>query len=208
MEVRLTFTLPALRSRGAKDFHQVLVLFLYALSTVSPNSRSVIKMAGDSSLSLGEFSRIFKRISTVVERWNYNLHEAVKHASKHVKDKLVKDFLERLSDSLTLDVNLREFMKIEFERMLASLTEEFDRGLEKAKKLIDGYSAILTSTTFLSVSMLLLSVIYGMSVERLLLLTAIGISAVLGAMIYLISSSLPADPILFESIRAPQTRFS
>ena len=205
MGIRLNLALPALGGRGVKDFHQVLVLFLYSLSTASPNSRSCIKMAGDSSLSLGGFSKVFKRISTAVERWNYNLHEAIKHASKHVKDKLVKDFLERLSDSLTLDVNLREFMKIEFERMLASLTEEFDRGLEKAKKLIDGYSALLTSATFLSVSMLLLSVIYGMSVERLLTLTAIGISAILGAMTYLISSSLPADPILSESMRAPRT---
>ena len=203
MGIRLSI-LPALRSGLPRDFHEILILYLFSLSTASPNSRDLIKMAGDSDLSLGRFSKIFKRVSAVVERWNYGIHEAVRHVSKSIRDKRVKAFFERLSDTLTLDANLRGFLRIEFERMLTSLAEEFDRGLERAKKLIDGYSALLTSTTFLSVSMLLISVIYGMKVENLLLLTALGTSAVLTLMIYLISTSLPPDPIILESGRTPQ----
>lgn len=161
-------------------------------------------MAGSSSLSLGELSSIFKRISSAVEKWNYSLHEAVKHASKKIKNRLVRDFFGRLSDTLALDANLRSFIRIEYERMIADLAEDFERRLEKAKKLIDGYSALLTSTTFLSVSMLLLSAIYGMSMERLLLLTSLGISSVLAAIVYLISTSLPPDPVLHESARSPR----
>lgn len=203
MGIRLSIP-PFLRGGLSRDFHETLILYLFSLSTASPNSRDLIKMAGDSSLSLGGFSKIFKRVSAVVEKWNYGVHEAVRHASKSIRDKRVKAFFERLSDTLALDADLRDFLRMEFERMLTSLAEEFDRGLEKAKKLIDGYSALLTSTTFLSVSMLLLSVIYGMKVENLLLLTALGTSAVLILMIYLISTSLPPDPLIQESGRTPQ----
>jgi len=192
------------RREWPEDFHQTLILYLYSLSTASPSSRDVIKMAGESSLSLGTFSKTFKKISSAVEKWNYNLHEAVRHASKKIRDKIIRGFFERLSDALTLDSNLRGFLRIEFNRMLTNLAEEFDRRLERAKKLIDAYSALLTSTTFLSIAMLLLSTIYGMRVENILILTAAGISAVLGFMVYLISYSLPPDPLLQESPRAPQ----
>ena len=121
------------RREWPEDFHQTLILYLYSLSTASPSSRDVIKMAGESSLSLGTFSKTFKKISSAVEKWNYNLHEAIRHASKKIKDKIVRRFLERLSDALTLDSNLRDFLRIEFNRMLTSLAEEFDRRLERPR---------------------------------------------------------------------------
>lgn len=203
MGIRLAFRMPFSRPRVLREPYQILVLLFYALSTASPSSRDVIKMAGESSLSLGEISRIFKAASLAVEKWNYGLHEAIKHASKRLKDKLVKGFLGRLSDTLTLDINLSSFARIEFERMLAELAEDFERRLEKVKKLVDGYSAFLTSTTFLSVSMLLISTIYGMSVENVLISTSMGVLAVLAAMVYLIAVSLPPDPLLHDSPRAP-----
>ena len=176
------------------ELRQIIMLYFYTLSTASPNPRVVVKMASSSNLTLGDLSKIFKRISSAVERWNYGLHEAVKYVSKEVRDKEIFSFLKRFSDSLTLNMDLRDFTRIEFEKMMTNLVDEFERGLERAKKLIDAYSAILTSSTFLSVSMLLVSSIFGMKTERLLALTALGIFSTLSLMTILLSKSISLDP--------------
>jgi len=185
------------------ELRQIIILYFYTLSTAFPNPRVVVKMASSSNLTLGDLSKIFKRISSAVERWNYGLHEAVKYVSKEVRDKEIFSFLKRFSDSLTLNMDLRDFTRIEFEKMMTNLVDEFERGLERAKKLIDAYSAILTSSTFLSVSMLLVSSIFGMKTERLLALTALGIFSTLSLMTILLSKSIPLDPILHKSERRP-----
>ncbi|MCD6536391.1 MAG: hypothetical protein J7K49_05095 [Thaumarchaeota archaeon] len=193
-----------IRRNGLGDLRQIIILYFYALSTASPNPRDVVKMASSSILALGELSKFFGKISNAVERWNYGLHEAVGYVSKKIRDKEVFTFLKRFADSLTLNMDLRDFTRIEFEKMMTNLVDEFERRLERVKKLIDAYSAILTSSTFLSVSMLLVSSIFGMEIERLLSLTALGIFSILSLMTFLLSRSLPPDPVLHGDERCPQ----
>ncbi len=188
----------------AGAFYELLILYFYALSTASPNPRDILKMASTPSAPIRDLSQIFRKVSEAVERWGYELNKALRYVLNKIRDRDVQSFLKRLSDSMTLSLDIREFMRVELERMMASLVDEFERRLDRVKKMIDAYSAILTSTAFLSVSMLLIASIYGINVNNLLLSTAIGIFIILTLMSLLIAHSLPPDPVLHEEGHCPE----
>jgi len=43
-----------------------MIIHLYSLSTASPSSRDIMKMAGKSSLALSNASKIFSKISALI----------------------------------------------------------------------------------------------------------------------------------------------
>ena len=190
--------------RRLREIYPLMVIHLYSLSTASPSSRDIMKMAGRSSLALSDASKIFSKISTLVERWHYTLHKAVRYVASQVSEERIKKFLQRLSDSVNVNMDLRDFMKVEYEKMMANKVAEFDRAIERVKRLIEAYSAIMTSSIFLSVSMLLTSMIYGIDVNRILIMTIIAVMASLTSIAFFTSRSLPRDPILHDDPRRPE----
>ena len=187
-----------------KEIYPLMIIHLYSLSTASPSSRDIMKMAGRSFLALSETSKIFSKISTLVEKWNYTLHKAARYVASQISEESVKKFLQRLSDSVNVNVDLRDFMKVEYEKMMANKVMEFDRAIERVKRYIEAYSAIMTSNIFLSVSMLLTSMIYGIDVNRVLMLTIITVVTSLAFIAFFTSRSLPRDPILHNDPRRPE----
>ena len=190
--------------RRLREIYPFMVIHLYSLSTASPSSRDIMKMAGRSSLALSDVSKIFSKISTLVEKWHYTLHKAVRYVASQVSEKRVKKFLQRLSDSVNVNMDLRDFMKVEYEKMMADKVAEFDRAVERVKRLIEAYSAIMTSNIFLSVSMLLTSMIYGIDVNRILIVTTVAVATSLAFIAFFTSRSLPKDPILHDDPRRPE----
>ena len=188
--------LSRLLSGKSGELAELLILYFYSLSTASPNPKDVVKMASASDQTLGDLAMIFRRVITSVERWGYQLNKSIRYMLGKIDDEDIRDFLKRLSDSATLSLDIGNFVKVELERMMAALVDEFERRLERVRKLVDAYSAILTSAAFLSVSMLLVASIYGADVNRLLSATSIGISTLLVLMSILFARALPPDQIL------------
>ena len=193
-----------LEKRRLKAACPHVIIYLYSLSTASPLSKDIIRMAGRSKLALQDLSNIFSKIYILVERWNYTLHKAAKYVSSQIAEKKLREFLARLSDSLNVNVNLSEFMKVEYEKMMAEKSAEFDRALERVKKFIEAYSALMTSSTFLSVSMILLAMIYGVEISRIITLTAICIVCSLAAMVLLTLKTMSPDPVIHDDPRKPE----
>ena len=94
--------------------------------------------------------------------------------------------------------------RVEYEKMMADKVAEFDRAVERVKRLIEAYSAIMTSNIFLSVSILLTSMIYGIDVNRILILTTVAVATSLAFIAFFTSRSLPRDPILHDDPRRPE----
>ena len=187
-----------------KEIYPLMIIHLYSLSTASPSSRDIMKMAGKSFLALSDASKIFSKISTLVEKWGYTLHKAARYVASQISEEGVKKFLQRLSDSVNVNVDLRDFMRVEYEKMMANKITEFDRAIERVKRYIEAYSAIMTSNIFLSVSMLLTSMIYGIDVNRILIWTIIAVVMSLAFIAFFTSRSLPRDPILHSDPRRPE----
>ena len=203
--MKLLGLLDRLRNGGRlKQVYPMLVLHLYSLSTAATSPSAVVEMAGNSNLALADLSKIFSKISLLVSKWNYTLHKAAALVAERIREKNVKGFLQRLAHSLNMGVSLDGFMKIEYEKFLSTCMAEFDRSLEKTKKYIEAYSALLTSSAFLSVSMLLTSMIYGMDMRQVLLTTTLMLSGSLAALVFLIARAMPPDPVIHSEPAKPQ----
>ncbi|MEM4537113.1 MAG: hypothetical protein QXP92_07770, partial [Nitrososphaerota archaeon] len=184
------------QSAKLRGFYSIMIIHLYSLSTVTSSPRDVINIAGRSRYALGDLTAIFSKISLLVNRWNYTLHKAIQLVSSTIREDNIKKFLQRLSYSLNMGVDLENFMKIEYEKLLETSAAEFDRAVERVKRYIEAYSALLTSATFLSVSMLLTSMIYGVEVDKVLTYSVLMIAGTLATIIFLMARALPQDNIL------------
>lgn len=188
--------------RAMRSLYPMMIIHLYSLSTVTSSPRDVITLAGNSKYALGELTKVFAKVSTLTRRWNYTTHRAIQLVSSSIKEEKVRGFLQRLSYSLNMGVNLESYMKIEYEKLLETSSAEFERAVERVKRYIEAYSALLTSTTFLSVSMLLTSIIYGMDAEKVLVYSLAMIAASLAMTVFLMARNLPQDPLIHgESVR-------
>ena len=190
------------------ETYPIMIIHLYCISTVTSSPREVIKIAGSSKQALGEFSKVFKKISILTSKWNYTLHKAIQLASSIIREPKTHNFFQRLSYSVNMGVDLESFMKIEYEKMLETSSAEFDRAIEKTKRYIEAYSALLTATSFLSVSMLLISIIYGMNSEKLLTYSTILISGTLASIVFLMARTLPRDPVIHREKPRPLALFT
>lgn len=192
-------------SRILRNFYPIVIMHLYSLSTVTSSPRDVMSIAGSSKYALGELTKIFIRISILTRRWNYTLHRAIKLTSSSIREEKIRSFLQRLSYSLNMGVNLESFMKIEYEKLLETSAAEFDRAVERVRRYIEAYSALLTSTSFLSVSMLLTSIIYSLEVEKILTYSVIMIAGSLALIIFLMARILPPDPLIHNEHLKPDS---
>ena len=188
-----------------RQLYPLMILHLYSLSHTQASPNQVIEMMANSGQTLQTLAKTFKKITTLIKKWNYTLHRAAYLTSLTIPEKRVRDFLQRLSHSLNMGVNLEGFMKIEYEKFLSTSEAEFERALEKTKKYIEAYSALLTSMTFLSVSMLLTSMIYGMDVGRTLTATAIMSTLTLTTLTILIARAMPREPAIHDSPWKPRS---
>lgn len=186
------------QSGKLRGLYSIMIIHLYSLSTITSSPRIVINIAGNSKYALGDLTGIFNKISILVNRWNYTLYKATKLVSSTIREDNIKKFLQRLSYSLNMGIDLENFMKIEYEKLLEAIAAEFDRAVERVKRYIEAYSALLTSASFLSVSMLLVSMIYGMEIEKVLIYSILMISGSLAMIIFLTARTLPLDPILHD----------
>jgi flagellar protein FlaJ len=190
------------QSGKLRSFYSIMIIHLYSLSTVTSYPRDVINIAGNSKYALGDLTTIFKRISILVDRWNYTIYKAINLVSSTIREDNFKKFFQRLSYSLNTGIDLENFMKIEYEKLLEAIEAEFDRAIERIKRYIEAYSALLTSAAFLSVSILLVSTIYGIETEKMLIYSILMITISLASVIFLMAKTLPPDPILHsEEIR-------
>ncbi len=204
MERRLKL-LARLREKSImRRLYPIMILHLYSLSHTQASPNQIIEMMANSKKTLQPLSKTFGKIAALVRKWNYTLHRAAYLTSLTTPERRVREFLQRLSHSLNMGVNLEGFMKIEYEKFLSTSEAEFDRALEKVKKYIEAYSALLTSMAFLSVSMLLTSMIYGVDVGKTLTATALTSTITLASLTILIARAMPRDPVIHDSPWRPE----
>ncbi len=187
-----------------RRLYPIMILHLYSLSHTQASPNQVIEMMADSKQTLQNLSKTFRKMAALVKKWNYTLHRAAYLTSLTIPEKRVREFLQRLSHSLNMGINLEGFMKIEYEKFLSTSEAEFERALEKVKKYIEAYSALLTSMAFLSVSMLLTSMIYGVDVAGTLTATALTLTLSLATLTLLIARAIPRDPVIHDAPWKPE----
>ena len=186
------------------EFYTMMLLLLTCLSMSNINVKVIISRMASAINVIGPLSTIFQKIKSLTEKWSYGLHEAYSTVLEEVRDKKVKSTLLRMGQTIKVGANISDFAKIEFERFMSTSEAEFDRCMERLKRFSEAYSALLTSFAFLTVSMLLTSMIYGsVDPEQILITSAVMMVATLACTVFLIYRSAIKFPVLHSLKERP-----
>ncbi len=189
---------------GTSEFYPMMLLLLTCLSMSNLNTKVIIGRMASATNIVGPLVTVFQRIKSLTERWSYGLHDAYSAVLENIRDKKIKGTLLRMGQTLKVGASMSDFAKIEFERFMSTSEAEFDRCMDRLRRFSETYSALLTSFAFLSVSMLLTSMIYGgVKPEQILITSATMMVATLVCIIFLIYKSSPKSPVLHSLKERP-----
>lgn len=140
--------------------YETTLLYLTCLGFSGIPMKMAFKIISSDPIVDQGTSTIFKKIQLLTEKWGYVLAKTLRIASKQSGGDLGQ-LMARLSHAVSAGISLKDFVKIEFQKFLAVSEAEFEKTVERVKRLSEAYSALLSSMGFLSVSFLLMAMIYG-----------------------------------------------
>jgi len=136
-----------------------VITYLYGLAT---SYCSLLDMF--SYVASSEFKRcatIFNRIRVLARTWHFGFVNALEEVAKQSKSPLLKDFLERFSQMLKTGEVFDKFLMMEHEAYVVAYEAEYERNLKSMENLGNAYSAIVTSVTFVAITLTLTNALIG-----------------------------------------------
>jgi len=168
------------RRRAISSLYPMTLLYLACIGVAGVPMRVAIRMLSRPE-PLGPVSTVFAKIQTMVEKWGYLQAQAFRAAANDVDEPNMKGLLLRLAHAVQAGVNLEDFSRIEFQKFLTTSEAEFEKILEKVRRSVEAYGAMLSSIGFLSVSFLLMTTIFG-GARSVLELSLVAIFTTLGGL--------------------------
>ena len=107
----------------------------------------------------------------------------------------IRDSL-KMAQIISVGTSLKDFLRLEFERLKMSLESEYERRINKMKTFVDAYSAMLSAISFISLAMLITSLVFAPRPPQDLMLMAIFLVVSLQtATTLLVNANAPYDRI-------------
>jgi flagellar protein FlaJ len=183
-------------SKKLEEEYSSMMLFFATILSAGMNIKAAFRSLSSIKEPLVNTSRVYNKLHMLVNRWAYRQQDACILVAELIKAKRLKSFLLRLAQAIQIGTSLNDFIKIEYSKYLLSSQFEFDRAMDKLRGLSEAYSAILTSGTFVSVSMLITSGLMGAgSVSSILTLTFLLTVVTSGALCVVIYINSPKAKI-------------
>ncbi len=136
-----------------------VVTYMFGLAT---SYCSIVDMF--SYVAKSEFrrcARIFDRINVLATSWHLGFVNALEEVGKRVKSTLLRQFLERFSQMLKTGELHEKFLMIEHESYTVAYEAQYERELKSMENLGNAYSAIITSVTFVAITLTLTQALIG-----------------------------------------------
>ncbi|MEM0442653.1 MAG: hypothetical protein QXJ73_00655 [Candidatus Caldarchaeum sp.] len=153
---------PAPFQNIAGEINSLMIMFcICALSRLSLTQ--IISVVSRSSLLSTRFTSVFQKARILNEKWGYDQSETLNYLTESLRDPQLKNYFTRLKHALKAGVALEDFARIEYSKYLAELENEFEKGLEKLRRLVEAYSTLVSIVSLLMVSFILVSMIFGSS---------------------------------------------
>lgn len=174
-----------LRRRGGEgvEFHLSL-LYLAALAQSDQNDRTYIAAASVGEGALLPLMKIFQSVRWLNEGWGFSLSDSLLTVARRCRGRLLRELLERLSQVVNLGVGITSMIRIEYEKSREVRLIEFERSMERLKTIGDAFTAMVSSSAFLMISLMIVSMLLsGITPESLLSLILIAISGVFAGLI-------------------------
>ncbi|RLG87807.1 MAG: hypothetical protein DRO18_02660 [Thermoprotei archaeon] len=189
------FILPSLRKYFGPSEPDLDFIFLLAhmlsLSTGKPPHTDLIKAVSDVGL-YRNYGRYFKRIYALSKEYGYNLPDACILISKRVREKYLKEFLERLASVISVGEDVERFLETEFRNNLNMYEYIYGRIIDSLRILLGSYAAVFASAIFILMNFMILSFFFGGDIS-LLQVAFIAVFVGMSSLVYLIYKVLPKD---------------
>ena len=87
--------------------------------------------------------------------------KACEIASRECKDRHLADFLSRFAQAVKAGEDVSDFLLREYDSFMVAYTSEYERSMVRLRRLCEAFSAVVSSISFLSVSLLLIAMFWG-----------------------------------------------
>ncbi|MBI2184614.1 MAG: hypothetical protein HYU39_06610 [Thaumarchaeota archaeon] len=184
------------RGKTSKKLFPLFMLYLSCISTAELSSKDLIASLGRLQHIFGYISVAFRKIDLLINKWGYEQVKACRITAELCNEPLLKGFLVRFAQAISVNTPITEFTRIEYEKYEITLEDEYTRTMDKLKSLSEAYSAILTSSAFISVSMLLSAITFASTaVNALLGVTVLAVAITIIVFIFLLHSNAPSEEV-------------
>ena len=184
-----------------------VITYLYGLATSYCSLLDMFNYVAQS-----EFKRcgsLFNRVKVLAKTWHLGFVNALEEVARHTKSPLLKDFLERFSQMLKTGEMYEKFLMMEHEAYVVAYEAAYERSLKNVENLGNAYSAIITSVTFVAITITLTQALMGsggsnfQSTSSLLAFALIATLVLSVFVLYLVS---PIDGFIYlhEDLRQPK----
>jgi len=171
------------------------ITHLRVLAISDLSLKDIINVLGDKPVykSLGEE---IKKISVLCTKWRYPLAKTFHFIAVRTPSKILKDFLDRFSQSLDSGVEHREFIEIEQHAVMEEYKTMYETSNENILILNEIYVSLLIAIIFIMAMGIVLPFIMGAeTMSMYVYLSSFLILVSEGLLLYLIKAILPADEI-------------
>jgi flagellar protein FlaJ len=157
--------------------------------------RDIIDILGGKK-AYGALGKELKRISILSTQWRLPLSKTFRFVSARTPSKILKDFLDRFSQSLDSGVEHREFIEVEQEAVLQEYKTMYETSNENVVILNEVYVAMLIAIIFvMSLGIVLPFVMGAEDMNMFIYLSSFLLIISEGMLMYLLKAMIPPDEI-------------
>lgn len=189
--------------KNKKQTYYSFMLLISSLTSADLTAYDMIKFFSIMK-HRGGIAEAFWRIDLLVKRWNFKTDEAVKIISKIVEKGEFRDFLSRFSQSISVGMNMRDFLVVESTKYMITFDSDYGRTTDKLKQIAETFSAILTSVSFMAISMLISNMVFSFgNSQTMLIVTALAIAGTLFILDFFIYVMSPKEMLIHDFVHKP-----
>ena len=136
-----------------------VITYLYGLATSYCSLVDMFNYVAQSEFK--RCGRMFNRVKVLARTWHLGFVNALEEVARNSKSALLRDFLERFSQMMKTGEMYDKFLMIEHEAYVVAYEAEYERSLKNVENLGNAYSAIVTSVTFVAITLTLTQALLG-----------------------------------------------
>jgi len=205
---RLRRTIRKLTERNSLENELYFVItYLYGLATSYCSLLDMFNYVAQSEFK--RCGRLFNRVKVLAKTWHLGFVNALEEVAKTSKSTLLKDFLERFSQMLKTGEMYEKFLMMEHEAYVVAYEAAYERSLKNVENLGNAYSAIVTSVTFVAITLTLTQALMGSggsNFQSTSTLLALALVATLVLSVFVLYLVAPVDGFIYmhEDLRRPK----
>jgi len=174
------------------------ITHLRVLAISDLSLRDIINVLGGKTI-YGNLGEEVRKISVLSTQWKTPLERAFRFISERTPSKILKDFLDRSSQSLASGVNHRDFIEAEQVGVMEEYKTMYESSNEIITVLNEIYVAMVTSIVFIMVFGIIAPMVAGGDFSTYLYSTSFILIAAEACLLYFVYSFIPKDEIWHKS---------